>query len=309
MRRDGRHVRRVAHAGARSARARRRARSCGSCWRTTWAGSRCPARRSTPACCARTAGSWTTSSCTSWPRTGSGWWSTRALRTRTWPGSWRSAIASPRTLDVQPRRDLAMIAVQGPQARASLWQARPQTRVRQRGARRVPRCADAASCSSRAPATPARTDSRSCLPAAQAVALWRDLLAAGVAPCGLGARDTLRLEAGMNLYGQDMDESVTPLEAGLGWTVAMKDEREFIGRDALQSRTPPRFQMLGLVLRDKGVLRAHQRLRSAHGAGRSPAAPSRPPWAARLRSRACRWPAGPASASRSRSASGGCRPR
>ena len=63
-----------------------------------------------------------------------------------------------------------------------------------------------------------------------------------------------------------MDESVTPLEAGLGWTVAMKDDRDFIGRDALQSRSP-RFQMLGLVLRDKGVLRAHQTLRSAHGAG------------------------------------------
>ena len=70
----------------------------------------------------------------------------------------------------------------------------------------------------------------------------------------------------MSLYGQDMDESVTPPEAGLGWTVAMKDDRDFIGRDALQSRAP-RFQMLGLVLRDKGVLRAHQKLRSAHGAG------------------------------------------
>jgi aminomethyltransferase len=104
------------------------------------------------------------------------------------------------------------------------------------------------------------------LPAGQAVELWRDLLEAGVAPCGLGARDTLRLEAGMSLYGQDMDESVTPPEAGLGWTVAIADERQFIGRDALRARTP-RFQTLGLVLRDKGVLRAHQKLRGAHGAG------------------------------------------
>ncbi len=70
----------------------------------------------------------------------------------------------------------------------------------------------------------------------------------------------------MSLYGQDMDESVTPQEAGLGWTVAMKDDREFIGREGLRSRTP-RFQMLGLVLRDRGVLRAHQALRGAHGAG------------------------------------------
>ena len=59
-----------------------------------------------------------------------------------------------------------------------------------------------------------------------AATLWRDLLAAGVAPCGLGARDTLRLEAGMNLYGQDMDESVTPMESGLAWTVDLSSERD-----------------------------------------------------------------------------------
>ena len=70
----------------------------------------------------------------------------------------------------------------------------------------------------------------------------------------------------MNLYGQDMDESVTPFESGLGWTVAMTDDRDFIGRGALE-RARPRFQLLGLVLRDKGVLRSHQQLRSAHGAG------------------------------------------
>ena len=168
-------------------------------------------------------------------------------------------------LVVQPRRDLAMIAVQGPQARESLWQARPQTRAESETLA-VFQAAQAG------PLLVARTGYTGedgfeiMLPASEAVPLWRDLLAAGVAPCGLGARDTLRLEAGMNLYGQDMDESVTPVEAGLGWTVALKDGRDFIGRAALESRAP-RFRMVGLVLRDKGVLRAHQKLRSVHGTG------------------------------------------
>jgi aminomethyltransferase len=74
------------------------------------------------------------------------------------------------------------------------------------------------------------------LPDGEAGPFWNALLDAGVKPCGLGARDTLRLEAGMNLYGQDMDEDVTPLESGLAWTVAMKDDRQFIGRPALERR-------------------------------------------------------------------------
>ncbi|MCW5621831.1 MAG: glycine cleavage system protein T, partial [Burkholderiales bacterium] len=79
-------------------------------------------------------------------------------------------------------------------------------------------------------------------------------------------RDTLRLEAGMALYGQDMDESVTPLEAGLSWTVALSPDRPFIGQDGLEQRAI-RFHTHGLVLRDKGVLRAHQAVRTVHGTG------------------------------------------
>ncbi|RTZ61352.1 MAG: hypothetical protein DSZ33_01200 [Gammaproteobacteria bacterium] len=90
--------------------------------------------------------------------------------------------------------------------------------------------------------------------------MWKMLQEAGVAPVGLGARDTLRLEAGMNLYGADMDEEKTPFDAGLAWTVAMKDDRDFIGRAALEKQQadglPYRF--VGLVLEDKGVLRNHQ---------------------------------------------------
>lgn len=101
------------------------------------------------------------------------------------------------------------------------------------------------------------------MPAAEAPAVWDRLIAAGVTPCGLGARDTLRLEAAMNLYGSDMDETISPLEAGLGWTVAWDpDDRDFIGRGPLEKMRadPSRRRFVGLLLEDKGVLRNHQRV-------------------------------------------------
>jgi aminomethyltransferase len=105
------------------------------------------------------------------------------------------------------------------------------------------------------------------IPAADATRAWRELNAAGVASCGLGARDTLRLEAGMNLYGHDMDESTHPFESGLGWTVAMPPaDRHFIGRAALENLTPSR-RLVGLLLEDRGVLRNHQRVVTPSGTG------------------------------------------
>ena len=101
------------------------------------------------------------------------------------------------------------------------------------------------------------------LPAAEAPGVWDRLLAAGVVPCGLGARDTLRLEAAMNLYGSDMDETISPLEAGLGWTVAWEPgDRDFIGRAPLEKQredTGTR-RFVGLLLEDKGVLRNHMKV-------------------------------------------------
>ncbi len=102
-----------------------------------------------------------------------------------------------------------------------------------------------------------------CLPAGAAPALWDSLLELSVAPCGLGARDTLRLEAAMNLYGSDMDDAISPLEAGLDWTIAWEPvERNFIGRAALQALRDSggcrRF--VGLLLEDRGVLRNHQKV-------------------------------------------------
>lgn len=104
------------------------------------------------------------------------------------------------------------------------------------------------------------------LPAQAAPALWRALLAAGVPPCGLGARDTLRLEAGLSLYGTDLDADHTPQECGLGWTVALAPEgRDFIGRAALAARTP-RCRQVGLVLQGRGVLRNGLTVRLPGGA-------------------------------------------
>ena len=98
------------------------------------------------------------------------------------------------------------------------------------------------------------------MPAAAIGTFWDALVASGVRPCGLGARDTLRLEAGMNLYGADMDATTTPLETGLAWTVDFAADRAFIGRAALeaQRRAGVARRRVGLVLEDKGVLRAHQ---------------------------------------------------
>jgi len=100
------------------------------------------------------------------------------------------------------------------------------------------------------------------LPVPQAQSFWDNLLLAGIKPIGLAARDTLRLEAGMRLYGTDLDEEHSPLESGLEWTVAWTPpNREFIGRDALEEQRQRREYsiMVGLVLNDKrGVLRGHQ---------------------------------------------------
>jgi aminomethyltransferase len=101
------------------------------------------------------------------------------------------------------------------------------------------------------------------LPCGEAQDLWRNLNRLGVASCGLGARDTLRLEAGMNLYGNDMDETTHPFESGLTWTVAMQPaERDFIGRQALERIRAAGVgaRQIGLVLEDRGILRSHQRV-------------------------------------------------
>ena len=104
------------------------------------------------------------------------------------------------------------------------------------------------------------------LPVDAAADFWRAAVDAGAEPCGLGARDTLRLEAGMNLYGQDMDEDTFPAEAGLSWTVALEPgDRDFVGRAALEAADPQR-RLIGFVLEGRGVMRGHMAVRFANGA-------------------------------------------
>jgi aminomethyltransferase len=173
-------------------------------------------------------------------------------------------------VNVIERPELAMIAVQGPQARAKVDE------VLENEARKTVSMLEPFSAVNLGELFIARTGytgEDGCeiiLPADIAVAFWQHLYDAGVAPIGLGARDTLRLEAGMNLYGADMDETTTPLEAGLAWTVAWEPRgRSFIGRAALEKQQAQGVtrKLVGLVLEGKGVLRNHQKVRCQQGEG------------------------------------------
>jgi aminomethyltransferase len=172
---------------------------------------------------------------------------------------------------IRPRRDLAMIAVQGPHARERVWQVLPQAKTQSEVLK--PFSAVKVDDAALGRLTICRTGYTGedgfevMVPAVHSVELWDALAAAGVKPAGLGARDTLRLEAGMNLYGQDMDDSTSPLESGLAWTVDLAAPRDFVGKDALIAH-PPMRQMVGLVLLDKGgILRSHQAVHATQGVG------------------------------------------
>ncbi|MGA2779493.1 MAG: glycine cleavage system aminomethyltransferase GcvT [Steroidobacteraceae bacterium] len=183
--------------------------------------------------------------------------------------AWIRAQAAAYEVEVRERVDLAMLAVQGPNARAKTAMLLP--------------AADRDKLLGLAPFVAAefgrwfvaRTGYTGedgfeiALPAEDAAAVWAALRAAGVRPAGLGARDTLRLEAGLSLYGNDLDEDHDPLASGLAWTVAFEPtSRSFIGRNALErARAAPRFELVGLVLEDRGVLRSHQSVTTTGGQG------------------------------------------
>jgi aminomethyltransferase len=185
--------------------------------------------------------------------------------------AWMAVQAEGFAVTIRPRTDLAIVAVQGPEAIARV--------------KTVLDDAAAAAIDSLPPFSAVAMDDtfiartgytgedgvELIVPGDRVVELWDRLLAAGVGPVGLGARDTLRLEAGMNLYGNDMDESTSPLEANLGWTIAWApEEREFIGRAVLErQRAAPARKLVGLVMESRGVLRAHQIVTSdsAEGVG------------------------------------------
>jgi len=177
--------------------------------------------------------------------------------------AWIRDQAAPFDVAVKHRDELAMIAVQGPNARekaASVMA--PAISEAALALKRFAGAEDGDWFVGRTGYT-GEDGFEIMLPGEEAAAFWNRLQKTGVATCGLGARDTLRLEAGMNLYGADMDESTTPLESGLGWTVARDPaERSFVGRDALekQYRDGVKRKLVGLVLEDRAVLRGGQRV-------------------------------------------------
>ncbi|RMH91059.1 glycine cleavage system aminomethyltransferase GcvT [Lysobacter pythonis] len=188
--------------------------------------------------------------------------------------AWITAQAKAFDVEVKARPEFGMVAVQGPNAREkviALLKASDREAARKLARFAALETETAAG----VPVFLARTGYTGedgfevIVSAADAVALWHTLHEAGVKPAGLGARDTLRLEAGMNLYGQDMDESVSPFEAALGWTVALDEGRDFNGRAVLERQKAegaPR-QMIGIVMDEKGVLRHGQKVMSAGGEG------------------------------------------
>jgi aminomethyltransferase len=178
-------------------------------------------------------------------------------------------------LTITPRRDLSIIAVQGPNAREKVWQVAPSTRT----STELLKPFNAAIVDN----TPfgelmiARTGYTGedgfeiVLPSTSVCEFWDALARQGVRPAGLGARDTLRLEAGMNLYGQDMDDNVSPLDAGLAWTVDLTSPRDFVGKSKLEA-DGCQCAFVGLILQKEngkagGVLRAHQKVVTPHGDG------------------------------------------
>ena len=184
-------------------------------------------------------------------------------------------VATNAGITITQRRDGAnsygLIAVQGPNARSKAWEVLPETKAV--SAEMKPFNAVIVDGTAFGEVMVARTGYTGedgfeiAVSANRITDLWNALVAVGVKPAGLGARDTLRLEAGMNLYGQDMDETVNPLNAGLAWTIDLVAERDFVGKKALQEQGQS-AQFLGLILREKGgILRAHQKIITAHGEG------------------------------------------
>jgi aminomethyltransferase len=184
--------------------------------------------------------------------------------------AWMRAAAAGLEVGLVPRDDLVMLAVQGPAARELAGPRLPGSVGAAALALQPFHATESGDVFVGRTGYTGEDGWEILLPVAAGVRLWDALRGAGVAPCGLGARDTLRLEAGMNLYGQDMDETTSPLVSGLGWTVAWEPAgRAFIGRDALERERAagPVARLAGLVLTGRGVMRRGQRVVTGSGEG------------------------------------------
>lgn len=175
--------------------------------------------------------------------------------------AWMNKVAADYQVTLTERADLAMIAVQGPQAVAISKSLAGNDKAAIIDQLKIFQGLPAGDWFIGRTGYTGEDGLEIMLPNEQAPDLWNALANAGVTPCGLGARDTLRLEAGMNLYGHEMDESISPLAANMGWTIAWQPiERNFIGRQALEAQKAvgKQHKLVGLVLRERGVLRAEQ---------------------------------------------------
>lgn len=176
--------------------------------------------------------------------------------------AWMREQAANYATELTVRNDLAMLAIQGPQARAKIAPLLPADLQSAVGELKVFHAAwNEQNWFVARTGYTGEDGVEVMLPETEVGAFWDAILAADIAPIGLGARDTLRLEAGMCLYGSDMDETISPLEAGLNWTVAWEPaDRDFIGRAALEAQREvgPSRLLVGLVLKEKGMLRSHQ---------------------------------------------------
>jgi aminomethyltransferase len=166
------------------------------------------------------------------------------------------------SLQITPRTDLCILAIQGPSALKKLEAVLPAELHQKMTALRPFEAANDPDYFIGRTGYTGEDGVEVLISAEEAPAFWDKLLAAGIKPCGLGARDTLRLEAGLNLNGADMDESTTPLEANLSWTITWEpSDRHFIGRNALEAKKATHYhRLVGLVLEQKGVLRNHQKV-------------------------------------------------
>jgi aminomethyltransferase len=183
--------------------------------------------------------------------------------------AWIHRHAADFAVTVLERRDLAMIAIQGPNARLKTVSLLAQSQ-RAAALELPPFCGVTLDSWFIARTGYTGEDGfEVMIPAAESTQTWNALFAQGVHPAGLGARDTLRLEAGMNLYGNDLDENHHPLESGLSWTVAFEPaNRDFVGRQALEAaRLAGGCELVGLLLEDRGVLRSHQKVIVADASG------------------------------------------
>ncbi|SKA90102.1 aminomethyltransferase [Thiothrix eikelboomii] len=184
--------------------------------------------------------------------------------------AWMQAQLQGFDASLTERSDLAMLAVQGPNARAKVFSLMPTDEIAIAEPLQPFYGAQIGTWFIARTGYTGEDGFEMMFPAEQAAKVWAALIQAGIAPTGLGARDTLRLEAGMNLYGTDMDETTSPLTSGLAWTIAWQPaERDFIGRQALEAEKAAGVQQkwVGLVLEGKGVLRNHMRVICEAGEG------------------------------------------